>query len=77
MSAFGAVPGLTIITLASVMVLCFVYLAAATYICWADSGHRHWKVATLPVLGLFALTTCFALIAAIAENQFVTRVTGG
>ncbi|MGA8206868.1 MAG: hypothetical protein WB867_02390 [Candidatus Dormiibacterota bacterium] len=77
MSAFGAVPGLTIITLASVMVMGFAYLAAATYISWSDSGHRHWKVATLPVLGLFALTTCFALIAAIAENQFVTRVTGG
>jgi hypothetical protein len=77
MSAFGAVPGLTIFTLASVMVLAACYLGVATYICWADAGHRHWKVAALPVLGLFVLTTCFALISAIAENQFVTRVTGG
>jgi len=77
MSAFGAVPGLTIITLASVFVLGAGYLAAATYVCWSESGHRRWHFAALPVVGLFALTTCCALIAAIAENAFVTRVTGG
>jgi hypothetical protein len=77
MSAFGAVPGLTIVTLASVMVMGACYLGVATYVCWSDSGHHHWRAAALPVVGLFAITTCFALIAAIAENAFVTRVTGG
>ncbi|MGH7758452.1 MAG: hypothetical protein ACREN7_03985 [Candidatus Dormibacteria bacterium] len=77
MGAFGHVPGLTIFTLASVIVLGAAYLASATYLSFAVAAHRTWRVAVLPVLGIFVLTTCLALISAIAENQFVTRITGG
>ncbi|MGH7665784.1 MAG: hypothetical protein ACREN1_00485 [Candidatus Dormibacteria bacterium] len=77
MSAFGAVPGLTIFTMGSVIVLGVVYLVAATYVCYAGDGRPTWKFAAIPVALVFALTTALALISTIAENQFVTHVTGG
>ncbi len=77
MSAFGSVPGLTIFTLALVLILGGGYLATAAYLSFSIAAHRTWKVAVLPVTGLFLLTTAVALISAIAENQFTTRVTGG
>ncbi|MGH7691279.1 MAG: hypothetical protein ACREOA_01025 [Candidatus Dormibacteria bacterium] len=77
MSAFGAVPGLTIFTLAAVMMLAVVYLVAATYVCYAGDGRPTWKFAAIPIALVFALTTVLALLSTIAENQFVTHVTGG
>ncbi|MGC1184374.1 MAG: hypothetical protein WBA31_04375 [Candidatus Dormiibacterota bacterium] len=77
MSAFGAVPGLTIMTLAAVMLLAGGYLGAATYVGFSTDGQHAWKRVAIPVVFLFALTVAFALISAIAENQFVNRVTGG
>lgn len=77
MSAFGAVPGLTIATLAAVIVLAVGYLGAAAYVSFAGDGQTAWKRVVVPVVLLFMLTTAFALISAIAENQFVNRVTGG
>ncbi|MGH7610110.1 MAG: hypothetical protein ACREOD_09305 [Candidatus Dormibacteria bacterium] len=77
MGAFGNVPGLTIFTMASVIILGGAYLATATYLSFAVAAHRTWRVAVLPVIGIFLLTTCFALITSIAANQFITRVTGG
>jgi hypothetical protein len=77
MSAFGAVPGLTIFTLASVMLLGATYLGCATFISFSGEAQRSWPKVVIPVMLVFTLTTCLALISAIAENQFVNRVTGG
>lgn len=77
MSIFGAVPGLTIFTLASVFVLGATYLGCAAYISFSREGQLSWQRVAIPVFLMFALTTAFALISAIAENQFVNRVTGG
>jgi hypothetical protein len=77
MSAFGAVPGLTIFTLASVIVFGATYLGAATWITHSGEAQRSWKYVAVPVVFMFGLTLAFALISAIAENQFVNRLTGG
>ncbi|HEY6538434.1 MAG TPA: hypothetical protein VI138_05265 [Candidatus Dormibacteraeota bacterium] len=77
MAAFGAVPGLTIFTLAAVIILGGTYLGAAYYVSFAGAGQSVWKRAIVPVCLMFVLTTVLALLSAIAENQFVNRVTGG
>jgi hypothetical protein len=77
MSAFGAVPGLTIFTLASVLLLGATYLGAAAYISFSGEAQRSWQRVVVPVLLMFTLTTALALISAIAENQFMTKITGG
>jgi biotin transporter BioY len=77
MSAFGEVPGLTIFTLASVMLLGATYLGCAAFISFSGEAQRAWKKVVIPVLLMFILTTALALISAIAENQFVNRITGG
>ncbi|MGC2190794.1 MAG: hypothetical protein WA751_00460 [Candidatus Dormiibacterota bacterium] len=77
MSIFGAVPGLTIFTMASVLVLGATYLGCATYISFSRSGQITWQKVAIPVLLMFSLTTAVALLSAIAENQFVNRITGG
>ncbi|HVC23015.1 MAG TPA: hypothetical protein VNH82_06275 [Candidatus Dormibacteraeota bacterium] len=77
MSAFGAVPGLTIFTLASVMLLGAAYLGCAAFISFSGEAQRSWPKVVIPVMLIFTLTTCLALISTIAENQFVNRVTGG
>lgn len=77
MSAFGAVPGLTIFTLASVMLLGVAYLGCATFLSFSGEAQRSWPKLVIPVMLIFALVTSLALISAIAENQFVNRVTGG
>jgi Na+/phosphate symporter len=77
MSAFGAVPGLTIFTLASVFMLGATFLGCATYISFSREGQASWRRVAIPVLFMFGLTTALALISAIAENQFVNRITGG
>lgn len=77
MAAFGAVPGLTIFTLASVMILGACYLGCATFISFSVTAQRSWQKVLIPVFLIFSLTTALALISTIAENQFVTHVTGG
>jgi len=76
MSAFGAVPGLTIFTLASVMLLGATYLGAATYLSFAGDSARTWRAVVAPVVLMFALTVALALISCIAENQFISRISG-
>ncbi|MGH7641235.1 MAG: hypothetical protein ACREOL_10080 [Candidatus Dormibacteria bacterium] len=77
MGAFGHVPGLTIVTLASVMLLGVTYLGCATIISWSREGQAIWKAVVFPVLFMFALTVALVLVTAIAENQFANRITGG
>jgi hypothetical protein len=77
MSAFGAVPGMTIFTLALVMLLGGTYLVTAAFLSWSGGAARAWKVVVMPVMFMFAITVALALITAIVENQFHTRITGG
>jgi hypothetical protein len=76
MDVFGAVPGMTILTMALVLILGATYLGAATYISHSGDAQRSWKFVVLPVIFMFILTDCVALASMIVENQFVTRVTG-
>lgn len=76
MSAFGAVPGMTILTMASVILLGVAYLGTAALLSFSGEAQRAWRPVLVPVISLFAITTAFALISAILENQFITRITG-
>ncbi|HVC23287.1 MAG TPA: hypothetical protein VNH82_07685 [Candidatus Dormibacteraeota bacterium] len=76
MPVFGAVPGMTILTMALVLVLGATYLGAATFISHSGGAQRSWKFVVIPVVFMFLLTDTVALIAMIVENQFVTRITG-
>ncbi|MFZ0168209.1 MAG: hypothetical protein WA695_03910 [Candidatus Dormiibacterota bacterium] len=76
MAVFGSVPGMTILTMASVLMLGATFLGAAVYITHSGEAQRAWKPVIVSVMIMFVLTDLFALSAAIVENQFVTRVTG-
>jgi hypothetical protein len=76
MSVFGSVPGMTILTMASVLLLGATFLGAAIYVTHSGEAQRAWKAVLLPVIFMFVLTDLFALSAAIVENHFVTRITG-
>ncbi|MHB1526884.1 MAG: hypothetical protein ACYDEA_01210 [Candidatus Dormibacteria bacterium] len=77
MSAFGSVPGLTILTMALVLLLGGTFLTTAVFVSFSSAAQRSWKVVVIPVAFMFVLTMGLALISAIAENQFATRITGG
>ncbi|HUY10452.1 MAG TPA: hypothetical protein VMW80_13595 [Candidatus Dormibacteraeota bacterium] len=76
MDVFGAVPGMTILTMALVLMLGATYLGTAAFISHSGGAQRSWKFVVIPVIFMFFLTDFVALTAMIVENQFVTRVTG-
>jgi hypothetical protein len=76
MPAFGAVPGMTILTMALVLMLGATYLGAAAFISHSGGAQRSWKFVVLPVVFMFFLTDTVALISMIVENHYVTRITG-
>lgn len=76
MSVFGAVPGMTIFTMAAVILLGVTYLGTAALLSFSGEAQRAWRPVLAPIIFLFVLTTVAALISAIVENQFITRITG-
>lgn len=76
MAVFGAIPGMTILTMALVLMLGATYLGAVIFLTHSGGAQRSWKFVVLPVIFMFFLTDFVALTAMIVENQFVTRVTG-
>ncbi|HVA21881.1 MAG TPA: hypothetical protein VNN74_07280 [Candidatus Micrarchaeia archaeon] len=76
MGIFGAVPGLTIFAIASVFCMAIAYVAGAALLSFGGTMQRA-RIAVLTVSILFTLTTVVALLAAIEEGGFATRVTGG
>ncbi|HVC39710.1 MAG TPA: hypothetical protein VNH20_07060 [Candidatus Dormibacteraeota bacterium] len=76
MPVFGAVPGMTILTMGLVIVLGATYLGTAAFLSHSGGAQRSWKFVVLPVIFMFFLTDTVALISMIVENQYVTRITG-
>lgn len=76
MAVFGAVPGMTILALALVLILGASFLGATAYITHSGEAQRSWKFVVLSVAVMFVVTDFVVLTAAIVENQFVTRITG-
>lgn len=77
MSIFGTVPGLTVFSVACVVLLGGTFVGVATLLSESVSAQRVWKPLVISVVLMFALTTAIVLIATIVENQNMTRITGG
>ncbi|HVB13774.1 MAG TPA: hypothetical protein VNH38_03330 [Candidatus Dormibacteraeota bacterium] len=76
MGVFGAVPGMTIATMALVLMLGATYMGTVAFISHSGGAQRSWKFVVIPVIFMFFLTDAVALAAMIVENQYVTRITG-